>query len=274
MNNQLVKKEDLIACFKALGIKEGSIVYITGNITKLGIPISENGAMIASKNRLLEFYMNSILDVVGENGTLVFPTHTWDEINRIHPFNPAKSRCKYPLSEYLRVNLNSKRQLHPFASISASGKYKDYIVNENLQFHPYNYESPMAMLEKTDCIYLSIGMPISDNYTPVHYCEFICGVPYRYTKGFIKELIWKDTVVKKEFYLYVCYRQEELVRDKNKKIFATMNDILSTQRLGSGIIQAVSLKKAIRATKKLMLEDPYIWLREYSKSSSNHAWNI
>lgn len=272
MKSHSLTYQNLSESLTKLGISKGSIVYITGDISKLGIPVDTLGHKIYSKRKIYDFYIDTIKQLLGSTGTLVFPTHSWSLVGNETIFNPSTTPTDYPLSEYIRTHHEVARQIHPFASISAIGSQKDTIIENHIQLHPYNIRSPFANLEKVNCIYLSIGMNIRYNFSPVHYCEFCCGVPYRYSKAFQKKLFIDNIITEKEFYLYSCYLNVALERNRNQKIFSDTNTTLQSIAIGKSLLETCQLNIEIKRIKEIMLVDPYIWLDSYDKTGPELPW--
>ena len=63
------------------------------------------------------------MDVIGKEGTLVFPCDTFNLVNKEIIFDPLKTPTNYTFSEYLRNTLPTERQIHPYSSLAAYGKF-------------------------------------------------------------------------------------------------------------------------------------------------------
>jgi len=268
-----MNKQTLVAALEKGEIQSGDTVYVTGNMGKLGLPCLTNGTQIRRKTDVLKFYADTILDFLGNNGTIVFPTHSWGLVKSNETFVPNETTCDYLLSEYLRVTLNCNRQLHPFASVAAYGARAKEIISHKLTRHPYGPGTPFERLKSDRAMHLSIGLPIEQSFSAAHYCEFVCGVPYRYTKSFTKQIrLENGNEVSEEFFLYVCYLKPTLTRDRNKKAFEKGCIVPNEQKIGKGMIQTIQLDKTINRYIELLQDDPYIWLKEISGQSPDWPW--
>ncbi len=257
-----------------LGVKPGSTLYITGNLGNLGLPHNLSGEKIKGRNQILDFYLNGILDSIGTNGTIVFPTHSFNLIESKDVFDPNQTPTNYTLSEYLRTTLKANRQLHPYSSLASYGRHSEKIISKNITKHPYGTDSPYKFLEENDCIFISLGLPARKSISAVHYCEFKVGVPYRYTKSFKHYICTNTKEYLEEFFLYVCYEKVKIIRDKNIKIFAipSIKRFIRTQLIGNSIIESIPLNIFINETSKAMLNDPYIWTREIKSINNIVPW--
>lgn len=273
MEINLLNKQALILALENSQIESGDTVYITGNMGKLGIPVNEDGNKMRNKKDILNFYSETIQEYLGENGTIVFPTHTWGLVKGSEVFDPENTACDYLFSEFLRTNLDCKRQLHPFASVAAFGAKAEQIISSKITRHAYGPHTPFEYLRNNRSIHLSIGLEISQSFSAAHYCEFVCGVPYRYTKSFIKQIKDQESRVEmEEFFLYVCYLNPNLTRDRNKKLFARGNIKPLQQNIGRGIIETLDLDATINTYIELMMDDPYIWLKEIDGEKDLWPW--
>ena len=266
-----INLENLI---KKLGVKKDSIVYITGNLGMLGFPELISGEKIKNKDKILEFYLNSILNVIGEKGTLVFPTHTFNLVRSNKIYDPIQTPTNYILSEYLRNNLPTRRQLHPYASIAAYGRYADEIISKKLTRNPYGPDSPYEFLRNNNCKHLSLGLPARRTISAVHYCEFVVGVPYRYIKSFKQKIKINGEIKIEEFFLYVCYENIRIERDRNKKIISSekIQEHLKKGEIGNSFIETVNLDKFINEAINIMSNNPYIWTKSVEKIDDLFPW--
>lgn len=84
---------------------------------------------------------------IGENGNILMPTHpflTKEEGQDVYDISQSKSTVGY-LTEVFRKSSDTIRSQHPFSSIAAWGKDKEYFVNNNLNSNmplPHGLDSP------------------------------------------------------------------------------------------------------------------------------------
>ncbi len=257
-----------------LGINKGSIVYVTGNLGNLGNPYTKSGQKIRTKKEILEFYFQSIMDVIGKSGTLIFPCHSFNLVNKEIIFDPLITPTNYTFSEFLRNKLPIERQIHPYASIAAYGKFSKKIISDQITKHPYGINSPYKYLEENNCFFVSLGLKARRTISAVHYCEFKIGVPYRYTKLFRHRVKIKGIETFEEFFLYVCYDNIEIVRDRNKKIFEDnkIKKLLKKFSIGNSFIESIPMNLFIKETLELMIKDPFIWIKSIKKEDKKLPW--
>ena len=167
---RLIKKE-VIKCLLKLNIKRRETIFLSGNIGMFGFSINQD---------LLNQFYHAILNVIGREGTLVFPTHTFSLVKKKKIFNLKKTKCETGIfSEFLRKKRSTIRQLHPFSSCAAIGKYAKYICSNNTE-HVYGIDSPWERMINLKTKYISYGLKPNYACPQVHHAELMMNVPYRF----------------------------------------------------------------------------------------------
>lgn len=255
----MLQKKALKETYERCGVANGSIVYVTGNLGRLGFTSSQP----SRKLQTMEDHLDVLLELLGPKGTIVFPTHSWANFqNGFGEFDPQHTQCDYLFSEFCRTNLDVKRTNHCLASIAAYGRDAEAIIFTMQNRNPYGVFSPFDALVSKNALHVSIGMPASTTISAVHHCELLAQVPYRFIKEFNYRLVENNIYSNAVCTLYVTYENHNIVRDKNKKIFSLSGnlDVLRSLHVGRGIIESIPLKQFTETTVKSMLKDPYIWL--------------
>lgn len=163
MNKQLC--DDLIN----LGIRSGDTVLVHSSLKSLG-PV-DGGA---------ETVIQSLLEVLGENGTLLFPAFSFNSVGANNPVFDVKNTpsCVGALSEYFRTRPGTIRSIHPTHSMSGIGKKARLILSENhLDTTPCGEYSPFRKLRTEGDWILFIGCTIAPN-TTMHAVEELAMPPY------------------------------------------------------------------------------------------------
>lgn len=255
----MLDKKELKETYERCGVTRGSVVYVTGNLGRLGFTASQSGR----KLQTMEDHLDALLDLIGPDGTIVFPTHSWSNYHSgFGEFDPRHTKADYSFSEFCRTNLAVQRSYHCLASIAASGKSAKEIIFTAQNRNPYGVLSPFDALVSKNALHLSIGMPVSATISAVHHCELLAQVPYRFIKEFQYRLVENNASTNAVCTLYVTYANSGIVRDKNRKILALNGNrqILRSFNVGRGVIQSIPLRQFTDETVKGMLKDPYIWL--------------
>ena len=252
--------KDLINVYSAINLKKNDVIYITGNLSSLGK---------FSGDKILESYYKAFRTVLGgTKGTIVFPTHSFSLLRTKKAFIPKKTISETgALTEFLRKKKGSVRQLHPYSSTTAIGKYAKYICGNNSS-HVYGPDSPFDRLIKLNAKFVGFGLEPGITATQVHHAEFMMNVPYRYTKEFTHKIKINNGYIKKKFYLFVLYTNLiNLKRDRNKKFFKYFlkkNKIL-LKKLGKSYIYSYSISEFYNSNRECLKKDIYSWLKKEPK---------
>lgn len=251
--------EDIKSAYSALGLVKNDIIYLTGNLGSLGF--------YGAKEETLKAHVDAVLSIIGDSGTIVVPTHTFRFCNTDNIFNYLTAESETgPLTEYIRTLPGAVRQFHPFSSSTAYGFQAQYLCSNNSR-HVYGMHSPFERMIEQNAKFLSIGLPARFTASIIHHLEFIAGVPYRFTKGFQQRCMLTNQVETLTFYLFVLYRNNDLIRDKNKKIFNIFYQKYDQTRvkLGLSFVEIFSMKKFADHISKALIKDPYLWLKTKPK---------
>lgn len=176
----ILTKEDLIEQFRKCGVAEGQTIFVHTSLKSLGFVVG--GA---------ETLIRALLEIVGEEGTLMMPSQTWKNLDPtigVHWEVPEKYwpiiRENWPaydkeitpaigmgvVAEMFRKWPGAKRTNHPARSIAAVGKYAEYITEEHDLSNIFGENSPIDKLYKLDGYVLLIGVGYEKN-TSLHLAE-------------------------------------------------------------------------------------------------------
>jgi aminoglycoside 3-N-acetyltransferase len=162
-----------------LGLKKGDMLIVHSSLKSLGY--IEGGALSV---------INSILDAIGTEGTLIVPTLTGrrEDSPTCPPiFNVSETPCWTGIiPETLRKMKAAKRSLHPTHSVSAIGREADYVTRwHQFSQSPCDKESPYYLNTLKGGHILLIGVDQESN-TSIHSCEELAQVPYHLQKAVTK----------------------------------------------------------------------------------------
>ena len=166
MHNIDELKRDLTS----LGIREGDTVMLHSSYRSLGG--IEGGA---------KAFFDGFFELLGEGGTLILPTLSYDTVTRENPVfdKDSSPSCVGYLSEYFRTSVAGvKRSMHATHSCCARGR----LANELTEGHerdltPVGENSPFAKLPRTGGKILMLGCKIGHN-TMMHGVEETVDNPY------------------------------------------------------------------------------------------------
>lgn len=166
MNSDYIKiKNDL----RSIGIKKGDRVLIHSSYKSLGGV--EGG---------IDTFISAVKDTVGTDGTVMFPTFTYDFVNKDNPvFDIEKTpSCVGMIPEVFRKGKGVKRSLHPTHSVAVWGKDRDwYIEKHHKDKVCVGENSPIYKLKDTGGKILMVGCGITHN-TLIHGLEILVRPPY------------------------------------------------------------------------------------------------
>lgn len=190
-----IKYRDLI---NRVDIKSGDIILISSDVFRL--------MYVALKNKD-EFdanvFIDSIIDKVGDQGTILFPTYNWGFCKgETFDYNNTKSATGY-LSEVALKRSDFKRTQHPIYSFAVWGKLQDeFMALDNIS--SFAEDSPFGLLNRRHAKELFIDVDLTHSFTYVIYVAQMCGVNYRYEKTFKADYIdVKGTKTEREYSMYV-----------------------------------------------------------------------
>lgn len=167
-----------------LGLNAGDRVYVTSDVKGLLYTLMRH-----EDETDLNILIDGIIDIIGEDGTLVFPTFNWSFCGGT-PFDyhntPAKtgSLCKIAMARS-----DFRRTKHPIYSFTAWGKDTDdlcALTNKS----SFGADSPFAYMVEHGYRNLFIDKELEHSYVFVHYAEQSVGNlhdDYRYLKDFTGE---------------------------------------------------------------------------------------
>lgn len=158
----------LIRDFKALGLAKGDTVLVHASLSSMGWVCGGQAAVITA-----------LLDVLGENGTLVMPAHTaensdpaeWrhppvpaDWIDTIRQEMPAFDKHNTPtrgmgaIAECFRSWQGTVRSDHPHVSFCANGKEAERIVSTHVLTPFFGMDTPLGALYQQNARILLLGV--------------------------------------------------------------------------------------------------------------------
>jgi aminoglycoside N3'-acetyltransferase len=199
--------------------------------------------------------VDSILDQVGPEGTVLFPLFNFD-----FPSTREFSMLTTPsqmgvITEFSRLNYAGSRTGHPIYSFYAigalSGEFKG--LNNRSGYGP---DSPFAKLLELDGKIASVDLDDQHSMTMYHFVEEKMGVDYRYFKTFLGSYQDLNGVITSEEYaLYVRDLERGVVSNLNR-----MGEILWREGLylgnrpgvGNGLRSIEAKSLVSRASKEVI----------------------
>ena len=230
-----------------LGVKRGDLLLIHASYKSMGEIIG--GA---------KTFFDAVLDYLGEDGTLVMPSLSYDRVGADSPcFNLYETpSCVGYLSEYFRTNVGGAvRSLHATHSCVAKGKLQsEIILNHEKDETPVGKNSPFTKVYKYNGKVLFIGCGTNPN-TLMHGVEEIANPPYFLNRNKKVNYCLNDgcgNIINRESYVHKFKIDGHLVAQRYCKI----ENLLSSGEIFKG--------KILNADSTLMLASA-VWEKGVEK---------
>lgn len=176
---------------RTLGVHKGDILYIASDATKI-VKTAQNDLGAKSKSDR-ETFLNELIDMlqqlVGEDGTLLFPVFNWD-FCKGETFDYKKTQGKVgALNNFVLNNRGDfKRTRHAIYSFMVWGKDQNMLCAMDNQ-EAFGTNSPFAYLRNNDAKQLTLGTDVAKGITYFHFVEQQLRVPYRHQKFFMGKYV-------------------------------------------------------------------------------------
>ena len=184
---------DIATRFQESGLTPGGTVLIHSSISRT---LRETGATP-------EQVIDALLDVVGGDGTLLFPLFNFEFTEGVAFDISSTPSHMGALSEAARLRPGAIRTGHPIYSFAVIGSQAEKfrgVCNRSA----YGPDSPFAMLWELDGQIAVIDLPDQHSMTFYHHVEEMLEVPYRYHKDFTADYTGHDGVLaQKTFSIFV-----------------------------------------------------------------------
>jgi len=248
MKFEMLKKENLIEGFRALGLKKGDILLIHSSFKSFG------GVEGGPKT-----VIDALLKILGKEGTLIMPTFNFDwcdqSPNGVFDLENTVSKMGI-LTEILRKMPGAKRTLHPFYSFAIYGKLADELSKTD-NHDSFGKNSIFAKIHELNAKIMIIGLTYNKSMTFFHYVEQREGVDYRYLKDFSGWIIANGKKYRDTFRM--------LVRDVDKGVVTAVDPmgevlerrgVVNIRKIGKSIVKLMRTKDIYRITAKEMKKSP------------------
>ena len=180
--------QKLIKTIRQFGVKEGDVLFVSSDITRLIWNIQQ----VTNEDISVNAVIDALQGVIGVNGTLLFPTYNWG-FCKGETWDYHKTKCLTgALGIVALKRADFKRTQHPIYSFAVWGKDQELLCNM-INTSSFGADSPFAYLEHKRAKNLVIDVPLNHCFTFVHYVEQQSGVvTYRYEKNFAAGYVDKD----------------------------------------------------------------------------------
>lgn len=179
-------------------IKKGDCIYVVSDMLELAKVYKEQGSRL-----ILDEVIDALQKLVGEEGTLLFPTFNWDFCKGV-AFDYHKTPVRTgALSKAALKRGDFERTAHPLYSFAVWGAHREELL-QNDSKDAFGEGTIFESLYQWNAKVLVIGVSALSGTTYIHHVEQVVGVPYRYNKAFTADYTDKDGVCEKRTYcMYV-----------------------------------------------------------------------
>ena len=171
-----ITKNDILRALSALGLRRGNIVMVHTSLSKIGYVCGGAQAVI-----------EALIEIVGEDGTIMMPTQTWKNLDpetgvhgdiseedwdTIRENWPAYNKSLTPtntmgaVAEMFRSWPGAMRSDHPARSVAAWGRYAEHLVSDHDLSNIFGDGSPIGKLYELNGKVLLIGVGYNKNTSP------------------------------------------------------------------------------------------------------------
>lgn len=181
------------ACY--LEIKKGDIIFVSSDAK-----IMMWDAMKNKESADLNHFIDGLIEAVGEEGTIIFPTYNWDFCGG-KTFDYKETPCKTGILGSLALKRSDfRRSKHPIYSFAVYGKYQDEICKMNNR-DSFGMDSPFAFFYNKNIKNYIIDVSLCHCFTFTHFVEQQSGVVnHRFVKDFTAGYIDENGIQSQQTY--------------------------------------------------------------------------
>ena len=163
---RLLRQSDLVDYLRAGGVDQTRLLMMHSSLHSMGRV--HGGA---------ETLIDAVLEVLGEDGTLMVPTFNY--VLEMDVFNPATVHSQTGLiTNTLRKRPDAVRSLHPTYSVAAIGRQAEEFTREHWNAESTGIDSPIDRIARAGGFILLLGVK-HDTDSTMHVGEAYAQVPYR-----------------------------------------------------------------------------------------------
>lgn len=169
----MLNYNDIITAYLKAGVQKGDVLCVQSSYKGLG---KINGGP--------PIFINALLDLLGNDGTLLMPTYNFKSWTEGHYFDVKETSSEVGiLGEYFRKMDGVMRTQHPIHSFAVTGKLKNVFCSIDEE-NSFGENSIFSFLFNINAKYSTVGLGLEMPFLPCHYAEKVSNVPYRRTKFF------------------------------------------------------------------------------------------
>ena len=254
---ETISKEDIKKALTAVGLDRGQVVFTYSDLSKPGRV--EN---VQSRDEFCQVYLDSILKIIGSEGTLVVPTYTTQvarfDIEFVWEETPTPMGV---FSEFVRCHPESLRSVHPINSVCAIGADKEFICSNN-GTNNFGWASPFQRMLLKKAKILTIGLESGYVVGIAHHLEAACCLPYVYNKLLKWSPIVNGEKDTRQYFATLRYLDLDVKYDltawvKHMRRLGGVNSV----RLGGSWVHFSDYERVFTEGAKMLKDNPYCFLK-------------
>ena len=245
---------DLSGAMAHLGIAKNDIVVMHSSVANFGIP---EGAL--DRKAIVNGIFDAVLKVVGEGGTIVFPTFSYsfgsDKANKYFDPSATPSVCGV-LTEYARSCPESRRSCEPMLSVAAVGADAEALTADVSNRCLGSGSVWPRLMQKRAKI---CNLNLDPGSTFIHYIESELRMPYRFDIPMNGVCVLNGNPAPYS----VIYSGRDLSNPKSvtsrKRYFelAYERGLARKAKIGKGFISTVTFEKTYEFLRSALRDDPW-----------------
>ncbi|MGY2803829.1 AAC(3) family N-acetyltransferase [Bradyrhizobium sp. USDA 4506] len=245
-------REDLLSAIKATGIRAGDIVSLQVSLGRLGLPQT----IEFNYPSLSNFVIDTFLDVLGANGTLLVPTYSYRSCGQVYEVESTPSSIgEFP--DVFRSRKIAVRSRDPVMSWAAIGPGAQILVR-NISNHSHGVGSVFDNLMKAGGLICTLGLGMwSAGFC--HYIEKMANVPFRFDKRIRRIIRERGLECEEEWIRF--YRPRVPNCEPNGAALekkATERSLIRVAPVGRGEIHVVGAREYFAFGKAELLVNPWL----------------
>ncbi|MCP4143294.1 MAG: AAC(3) family N-acetyltransferase [Chloroflexi bacterium] len=240
--------ENLVEGFRGLGVKTGDTLLVHSSYKSFG---GVDGGP--------QTVINALLEVLGEEGTLVMPTFNFS-FCKGKPWNARETRSQMgAITNLVRTDPRAKQVFHPIYSFAVIGKHAEAFgaIREKSSYGP---NSAFAKLCELDGKIMVVGLSYNNSMTFFHHIEEMEGVDYRYLKDFTGNITDWDGNTTVDTYQMLVRDIEIGVQTMVDPMGALMEEagVIKSHQIGEADVKLMKANEVYEFTVREMKRDPFL----------------
>lgn len=200
-------------------LKKGDSIWLSSELIKLVLSLKKKQIKFDG-NELINAFQNA----VGEEGTILIPTFSFDFSNKKHYDILSTKGNTGALGNLALQRKDFKRTRHPMHSFVVWGKDKELLTSMDNK-NSFGSDSPFGYCIGNHVKQVVLGTDYIHAVTFIHYAEASCSVPYRFIKSFTGEYVTETGETEIRTYDYPARKLEI----QPEEVFNKMGKVLEAE---------------------------------------------